>query len=147
MKTTTKSGKQPPEWWQDISKQIEQDSKARCSRGSLHQIDDGSDGIDQETVFSGDIFKKMLQKNEIKNLKQNRKQRKKYAQDTFDFMKCYVKIVGLLIFIIIILGGLGILKNVPSWPLSAMASTIVASMALFGWVLRGLFPLNEEVKS
>ena len=77
-------------------------------------------------------------KEDIKDIRIAREERKKYANRAFWFMYLYV---GLVIAITIWVSfGL----SLPSTPLAVLISTIPASMALFGWVLRGLFPIDKK---
>ena len=145
MKKPTNQDNQPLEWWQDLSKKIEVASKGADGPAStFSQIYGEGTSADNGTEPSGDIFQKRLQKHEIKNLKQNRKMRKRYASWAFYFMVVY-SAIGLTVFMCILiyilyLGDQGNKSaEALSLPLAALASTITASMVLFGWVLKGLF--------
>ena len=75
---------------------------------------------------------------DIKDIQIVREERKKYANNAFGFMCIYVVVV----IAITIWVSFGL--SLPSTPLAVLISTIPASMALFGWVLRGLFPTDKK---
>lgn len=72
---------------------------------------------------------------QIENLKSDRKLKEEFSRETFVFMKWYIVIVG-----VILLALVACEIQLQALPLTALIGTIPASMALFGWVLRGLFP-------
>ena len=77
---------------------------------------------------------------DIEDIKLAREERKKYANKAFLFMCIYIAIVGVLIAICVGFSFCFLLST----PLAVLISTIPASMALFGWVLRGLFPTDKK---
>ena len=76
-----------------------------------------------------------VQDQEIKDFEANRKLRKIFSWSTFGFMCAYI-IIALVILVFIGFEPLGEISGIP---LATFISTIPASMALFGWILKGLF--------
>ena len=110
-----------------------------------HQL---TDDPPQSSVFEGreEDFSKDFKKSElehkraeedIKDIQIAREERKKYAKNAFRFMYIYIGFIVITVWV-----GFGL--SIPSAPLAVLISTIPASMALFGWVLRGLFPTDKR---
>ena len=71
-----------------------------------------------------------LMNEHIQEIKSIREERKKYANKTFWFLSIYI----ITVIVIVVAYDLATVLQV------ILIGTIPASMVLFGWVLRGLFP-------
>lgn len=91
----------------------------------------------EEKALKKEIRKKV--KEETKNLKSNRELREKYAKYTLRF----VIVFNILYFAGFVVAGIIETHLSPS-VLMTLAGAIPSSMALFGWVIRGLFPSSES---
>ena len=81
---------------------------------------------------------------DIKERQSFREEREKYAIKTFRFLWIYISTV-----IVIVVAGPVVASYygkdfLESIPLAILIGTIPASMALFGWVLKGLFPMDKN---
>ena len=86
---------------------------------------------------------------DIKEIQSAREERKKYANKTFRFLCIYIGIViGVVVVGSLVVGSLDAVRYdkdfLESIPLTILIGTIPASMALFGWVLKGLFPIDKN---
>ena len=82
-----------------------------------------------------DSIEHVLKKEELEELKSIRQLRERFAKNTFCFMCLFTG----LVLIIVLFTGMEFLK-LQAIPLASLIGTVPASMALFGWILRGLFP-------
>ena len=90
------------------------------------------------------ILENQRAEEDIKERQSIREERKRYANKTFRSVWIYV---GIVIGIVVVDGVIAVCYDkdfLESIPLVTLIGTIPASMALFGWVLKGLFPMDKN---
>ena len=97
----------------------------------------------REKTIRLDLINKLINER-IQDIKIVREERKKYANKTFQFLWRYISTV----IVIMVVGSLDAVRYdkdfLESIPLVILIGTIPAAMALFGWVLKGLFPIDQN---
>ena len=116
--------------------QIEQLERESVQK-SVPDIAEGSESEDE-------YIKLKRGKEQIKEIKIIREERKKYAIKTFRFLWIYISTVIAIMLadgLVAVCYGKDLLDVIS---LATLIGTIPASMALFGWVLKGLFPMDKN---
>ncbi len=111
------------------------DAKTNAKIDEIKITDKRSANIEPDEYTKKGILKNEKRQEKIKDIKLERELRENYADKTFKFLICFNIIYFILIECIIYFK-----HEVHSWVLVSIIGTIPASMALFGWVLKGLSP-------